>query len=400
MEPKEMVPPWRTSLLERAKCLELRPEEIRRYSRHLLIPEVTVEGQKQIKAARVLVVGAGGLGSPVLAYLAAAGVGTLGIVDFDQVSLSNLQRQILHSDRTVGKSKVESAEAFIRDRNPWTEVEAITQPFGLDNAEELVGRYDLVVDGTDNFATRYLINDSCFFAGKPYVYGSIFRFYGQVSVFGLADGPCYRCLQPEPPDPGTVPTCAEGGVFGVLAGLIGSLQAAEALKLICNLGRPMSGKLLVAELASAKFKEVRIRKDPECSLCGKQPTITSLKQTAETCDLATPETSSHLASNDILPQDLQSAMESQQPPVILDVRNPEELRINRIPSAISFPLTELTERLHSLDSARAYVVVCKGDQRTRKAIQLLRDAGFQRVQALAGGIDAWVEEVDPSQPLY
>ncbi len=379
---------WRQELDQRAARVELLPDEVRRYSRHLLIPDVGLEGQKRIRAARVLIVGMGGLGSPVAAYLAAAGVGTLGLVDHDRVSLSNLQRQIAHRDADVGKLKTESAAEFIQNRNPYIKINIYSEALSIENIKNILNDYDLVVDGTDNFATRYLINDACVLAGKPWVYGSIFQFEGQVSVFGIDDGPCYRCLQPEAPDPGTVPTCAEGGVLGALPGLIGSLQASEALKLIGGVGESLAGRLLLVDAQSTKFREIRIPKDPECQVCGAAPKIRSLTDAAEYYERAAATCS---LFRQTLPEDLRQRLAGDAPPLLLDLRSAPECAVEPLKAGLNIPLGELPERLQELDSSREIVVVCQGEQRTAEALKLLQDAGFQKISGLAGGVEAWLE---------
>ncbi|MEM6883853.1 MAG: molybdopterin-synthase adenylyltransferase MoeB [Verrucomicrobiota bacterium] len=379
---------WQQELDQRAGQVELLPDEVRRYSRHLLIPDVGMEGQRRIRAARVLIVGMGGLGSPVVAYLAAAGVGALGLIDHDRISLSNLQRQIAHGDADVGKLKTESAAEFIQNRNPYTKINTFPEALSIENIKNILNRYDLVVDGTDNFATRYLINDACVLAGKPWVYGSIFQFEGQVSVFGIENGPCYRCLQPGAPDPGSVPSCAEGGVLGALPGLIGSLQASEALKLICGVGESLAGRLLVVDAATAKFREIRIPKDPECQLCGKDPKILSLTDAAEDYVMAL---DTCRAFRQIQPEDLRQLLASKAPPLLLDVRSASECAVEPLKTGYNIPLGELPQRLHELDSSREIVAVCQGEQRTANALRLLQDAGFQKIAGLAGGVETWLE---------
>lgn len=376
---------WREQLDQRSQNVVLRPDEIRRYSRHLLIPDVGMEGQKRIRAARVLIVGLGGLGSPVAAYLAAAGIGTLGLVDFDHVSLSNLQRQIIHTDRDIGKLKVDSAEEFIKNRSPYTEIEQIPESLSIENIESILSRYDLVVDGTDNFATRYLINDACILSGKPWVYGSIYQFDGQVSVFGLGGSPCYRCLQPEAPEPGSVPSCAEGGVLGALPGLIGSLQASEVLKLICGIGVPLAGRLLAVDAGSNRFRKIKIPKDEHCAVCGSKPKIRQLNDAASDYEQSV-HTCGHFPRT--LPEEFQSMIHSSTPPQILDVRSKAETAIQPLEYAIHIPLGSLPERMHELDSAQQIIVVCQGEQRTAEALKLLQDAGFQKISGLAGGVES------------
>ncbi len=352
-----------------------------RYSRHLMMPEVTIEGQKRLKAARVLVSGTGGLGSPLLAYLAAAGVGTIGIVDFDTVDYSNLQRQILHKTSGVGKPKVESAAAAMRDINPHITVNEYNMALRAENTLELFKQYDLVVDGTDNFATRYLTNDACALLGKPNVYGSIFRFDGQVTVFWAEKGPCYRCLYPEPPDPGLVPSCAEGGVLGVLPGVIG-LILFDALKM--------------------KRRELKIRKDPTCPLCGAHATISGLVDYDQFCGTAPVDAPAKklLAIPEIAPLELKAKLDRGEKVVVLDVREPHEFKICAVPAATLIPVGDLPKRLHELDSADDIVIYCKGEIRTGQAFRILQQAGFRKIRALEGGIEGWAEDVDPLMPTY
>jgi adenylyltransferase/sulfurtransferase len=380
--------------------MSLSPEDIRRYSRHLLLPEVGLEGQRAIGAARVLCIGAGGLGSPVTMYLAAAGVGTLGVVDYDEVDFSNLQRQLLHMTRDVGRPKVESAGERLRAINPGVRVETHRIALSSANALDLFARYDLVVDGTDNFPTRYLVNDAAVLSGRPYVYGSIFRFEGQVSVFASPDGPCYRCLYPEPPPPGLVPSCAEGGVLGVLPGIIGTIQATEALKLILGAGEALVGRLLILDALHMRFREVRLRRDPDCPVCGQSPTIRELQDYEQFCGVATPGTGAAAGDFDITPQELHRRLDAGQPvPVLLDVREPMEYQINRLPSSVLIPLGSLPDSLGELDGTREIVAYCHHGVRSVRAVELLRAAGF-RARNLKGGITAWIDQVDPSMVRY
>jgi sulfur-carrier protein adenylyltransferase/sulfurtransferase len=379
--------------------VNLSAEEVRRYSRHLVLPEVGLDGQRAIRAARVLTIGAGGLGSPVAMYLAAAGVGMLGIVDYDVVDFSNLQRQLLHMTRDVGRPKVDSARDRLAAINPGVRVE--THPVALSsaNALDLVAAYDLVVDGTDNFPTRYLVNDACVLARRPYVYGSIFRFEGQASVFAAAGGPCYRCLFPEPPEPGLVPSCAEGGVLGVLPGIIGTIQAAEAIKLILKAGDPLVGRLLVFDALAMRFREVRLRRDPACPVCGDSPTVTALQDYEQFCGTSHPVGAPADSGFDISPADLKQALDGARAPVLLDVREPMEFRINRLPGAVLIPLGDLPRRLVELDQAADFVVYCHHGIRSARAVEFLRAAGF-RARNLAGGITAWINAVDPTMLAY
>jgi molybdopterin/thiamine biosynthesis adenylyltransferase/rhodanese-related sulfurtransferase len=373
-------------------------QEIRRYSRHLLLPEVGLEGQQKLKAASVLVIGAGGLGSPVALYLAAAGVGRIGLVDFDVVEYSNLQRQIIHGTGDVGRPKLDSARDRILDVNPNVEVILHERAIDSSNALAIIGDYDVVVDGTDNFPTRYLTNDACVLLGKPNVYGSIFRFEGQASVFDAERGPCYRCLFPEPPPPGLVPSCAEGGVLGVLPGVIGTIQATEALKLILGEGEPLIGRLLLYDALGMTFDEVRLRKDPDCPVCGEQPTVTELIDYVQFCGLDPAEMLE--PSWEITAVELQNKLENGERPVLLDVREPHEWDIAHLEGARLIPQGDLPARMHELDSADEIVLYCRSGERSGRALNLLRDAGFLKLKNLQGGINAWARTVDPSMPQY
>jgi molybdopterin/thiamine biosynthesis adenylyltransferase/rhodanese-related sulfurtransferase/molybdopterin converting factor small subunit len=397
---------------------ELTPAEIRHYSRHLIMPEVGIEGQRRLKAAKVLLIGAGGLGSPLGLYLAAAGVGTLGLVDFDVVDESNLHRQVLFSRADVGRPKIAAAVERLQGVNP--HIRLVPHEVRLDssNALELFAPYDVVVDGTDNFQTRYLVNDACVLSGKPNVYGSIFRFEGQVSIFWGARGPCYRCLFPEPPPPGLVPSCAEGGVLGVLPGIIGSLQANEVIKLIVGAGDPMIGRLLLFDALKMTFRELKLRKDPACPICSEHPTQHELIDYDQFCGVPPPaahagDTAAHpihaasagaagapAADFDIQPAEAKQWLDEGRDFTILDVRSPQENAICRIEGARLIPLQELPRRLGELDPAGTYVVHCHHGPRSTHAVQFLREAGFTGARNLAGGIDAWSEEIDPSVPRY
>ncbi len=381
--------------------MELTRDEILRYSRHLLIPEVGLEGQKKLKAASALVIGTGGLGSPVSLYLAAAGVGRIGLVDYDVVDSTNLQRQVVHGTSTVGKLKVESARARLLDLNPMIQVDAYNAPFTSANALEIAAPYDIIIDGTDNFPTRYLSNDVAVFLGKPNVYGSIFRFDGQASVFYAKEGPCYRCLFPEPPPPGMVPTCAEGGVLGILPGTIGSIQATEALKLLLGIGDSLIGRLLLYNALDMSFDFVNLRKNPKCRVCGPNADIKELIDYEEFCGVPghDHETGSAGADWDISAPELARRL-SAAPPLLLDVREPHELQISALPGALNIPLGTLAARLSELDSAREMVVFCKAGTRSARALELLVSAGFKRVKNLQGGINAWAREVDQNLPIY
>jgi molybdopterin/thiamine biosynthesis adenylyltransferase/rhodanese-related sulfurtransferase len=377
-------------------------EEILRYSRHLLIPEVGLDGQRKLKAASILVIGTGGLGSPVSLYLAAAGIGHIGLVDYDVVDFSNLQRQVIHGTSGIGTLKVESARKRMLDLNPDIQVDIYNEPFTSANAREIAQSYDLIIDGTDNFPTRYLTNDLCVLTGKPNVYGSIFRFDGQVSVFDARRGPCYRCLFPEPPPPGLVPSCAEGGVLGVLPGTIGTLQASEAIKLILDIGEPLIGKLLLYNALDMSFEFVKLRKNPGCKVCGSNPEVTELIDYEEFCGVPMDDHDAGSVGGgwDITASDLKQRMADGNHLVLLDVREPHELQISHIEGAKLIPLGELAARLSELDSADEMVVFCKAGPRSARALELLISAGFRKVKNLQGGINAWAEQVDPSQPVY
>jgi molybdopterin/thiamine biosynthesis adenylyltransferase/rhodanese-related sulfurtransferase len=384
--------------LENATLPALSPQEIRRYSRHLIMPEVGTVGQQALKAAKVLMVGTGGLGSPLGMYLAAAGVGTLGLVEFDTVDESNLHRQLLYGLADVGRPKIEAAMERLNIVNPF--VNLIPHQVRLDssNALDIVKDYDLVVDGTDNFPTRYLVNDACVLLGKPNVYGSIFRFEGQVSVFWAERGPCYRCLFPEPPPPGLVPSCAEGGVLGVLPGIIGSLQANEVIKLIIGKGEPAIGRLLLFDALRLKFRELKLRKNPDCPVCGEHPTVTSLIDYEQFCGIGQEE---DLGSEfDIEPIEVQKLLDAGKKLTILDVRNPPEYEIGRIDGSILIPLPELQDRLGELDSRENIIVHCHHGPRSTRAVNLLRKFGFTKAKNLKGGIDQWSLDVDPDVPRY
>ena len=380
--------------------MELSEEQFQRYARHLILDEVGEEGQEKLLQSRVLVVGAGGLGSPVALYLAAAGVGTIGLVDFDVVDVTNLHRQLLHGTKDVGRSKLDSAVDRIRDTNPHVHVEPYETRLTSANALEILDDYDLVVDGTDNFATRYLTNDACVLLGKPNVYGSIFRFEGQASVFATADGPCYRCLIPEPPPPGMVPSCAEGGVLGVLPGMIGTIQAAEALKLIIGVGDTLAGRLLLVNALTMDFRTMRLRRDPSCPACGTR-TITQLIDYDEYC--GTPGGEAHYDQNgvvEITPSELATRLREGDDLDLIDVREPGEWEVARVPHARLIPLGTLAASLATLDSAREIVVMCRSGQRSATAVRQLQAAGFRKVKNLAGGILRWSTDVDPTVPRY
>jgi sulfur-carrier protein adenylyltransferase/sulfurtransferase len=389
---------------ERAESVALTPSEIQRYARHLIMPEVAMQGQKRLKAARVLCIGTGGLGSPLSLYLAAAGVGTLGLVDFDVVDISNLQRQIIHFTNDVGRPKISSAEEKLLALNPELKIVRHEHAVDSSNALELFAPYDVIVDGTDNFPTRYLVNDACVLLGKPNVYGSIFRFDGQATVFFPPQGPCYRCLYPEPPPPDLVPNCAEGGVLGILPGLIGVVQATETVKLILGTGKPLVGRLLLYDALEMTFREMKVRKNPKCPICGTNPTIHALIDYQEFCGIRGAEQGPAAANGtqleEITPLELEALLATARPPMVLDVRNPEEITICRIVGSTVIPLPELPNRLGELDSSIAMVVHCKSGVRSAKAISLLRAAGFSRLKNLKGGILGWIKDVDPSLPSY
>ncbi len=376
-------------------------EEILRYSRHLLIPEVTLEGQRRLKAAKVLCVGAGGLGSPLLLYLAAAGVGTLGVVEFDSVDLTNLQRQVLYTSVDVGQPKLDAAVARLRALNP--DITIVPHRLHLDssNVLDLFRSYDLVADGTDNFPTRYLVNDASVLTGRPNVYASIFRFDGQVSVFGAHDGPCYRCLFPEPPPPGLVPSCAEGGVLGVLPGIIGSLQALEVIKLVLGIGEPLVGRLAMFDALAFELREVRLRRDPACAVCGPNPTVTALIDYEAFCGIRGAEGEVDDAGIPAISVDeFHRRRQAGEAFTLLDVREPFETEIVQIPGAVTFPLSQLPARLHELDTARTYTLSCHHGTRSVQAYVAMRRAGFGKLQVLSGGVDAWALRIDPTLPRY
>lgn len=381
---------------------ELSHPEILRYSRHLLIPEVGLDGQRKLKAASVLVIGTGGLGSPVALYLAAAGIGRIGLVDYDVVDFSNLQRQVIHGTSTIDKLKVQSARERMLDLNPDIQVDIYNEPFTSSNAMQIAENYDLIIDGTDNFPTRYLTNDLCVLTGKPNVYGSIFRFDGQASVFDARRGPCYRCLFPEPPPPGLVPSCAEGGVLGVLPGTIGTIQATEAIKLILDVGEPLIGRLLLYNALDMSFEFVKLRKNPKCKVCGPEPEVTELIDYDAFCGVPGYNLEEGAVGGDwdITAPELADRLKTGNDLRLLDVREPHELEISRLEGATVIPLGQLAARLSELDSAEDMVVLCKAGTRSARALELLVSAGFRKVKNLKGGINAWAKEVDPSLPIY
>jgi molybdopterin/thiamine biosynthesis adenylyltransferase/rhodanese-related sulfurtransferase len=376
-------------------------EEVMRYSRHLIMPEVGMDGQLKLKQAKVLCIGTGGLGAPLGLYLAAAGVGRIGLVDFDSVDLTNLQRQILFGTSDIGRPKIEAAADRLRNLNPDIPMDQFETRLTSDNALDILKNYDIVVDGTDNFPTRYLVNDACVILGKPNVYGSIFRFEGQITIFGAPAGPCYRCLYPEPPPPGLVPSCAEGGVLGVLPGIVGAIQAAETLKLIIGKGEPLIGRLLLFDALAMRFRELKLRKNPECPVCGEHPTITKLIDYAEFCGVRGEEAASAAQSTvpEIAPRALKARLDRGDDLFILDVREPHEYQICNMGGHL-IPLGELSRRVNELDSSREIVAHCRSGKRSAEAVEFLRSAGFRKVLNLKGGILAWSDEVDASVPKY
>ena len=389
-----------------AEAPALSAEEVKRYSRHLILPEVGMDGQRKLKQSSVLCIGAGGLGSPAAMYLAAAGIGRLGIVDFDVVDYSNLQRQLLHATPDVGRSKLASAKDKINALNPHVQVDTYEVALSSENALDLFAPYDVILDGTDNFPTRYLVNDACVLSGKPNAYGSIFRFEGQASVFATKNGPCYRCLYPEPPPPGLVPSCAEGGVLGVLPGIIGVIQATESIKVMLGIGEPLIGRFLIYDALNMKFRELRLRKDPECPVCGTNPTVTKLIDYEQFCGMrpepaaATATGATAVSDWEITAVELKKKLDAGETPFILDVREPNEYQINRIPGSVLIPLGELPRRYQELPKDREIISQCKMGGRSAKAMDFLKTVGFTNVKNLKGGILDWVDKVDPSQPKY
>jgi molybdopterin/thiamine biosynthesis adenylyltransferase/rhodanese-related sulfurtransferase len=381
---------------------ELTTADLSRYSRHLILPEVGVEGQQRLKAARILCVGTGGLGSPLALYLAAAGVGTLGLVDFDVVDASNLQRQIIHSTKDIGRSKLDSAQEKLLALNPELNVVRHETMLVSTNALEILKDYDIVADGTDNFPTRYLVNDACVLAGKPNVYGSIFRFEGQASVFSTREGPCYRCLYPEPPPPGLVPSCAEGGVLGILPGLVGVIQATEVIKLILGKGEPLIGRLLLVDALAMRFRELKLRKNPDCPVCGTHPTVTELIDYQQFCGIA-PATQGEQAVKNGIPQmsvrELKQRLDAGEELFILDVREPYEYRIANIGGRL-IPMNDVPKRLAEIDHGREIVVQCRSGQRSQRVAEFLVKSGYANVKNLAGGILAWADQIDPRVTKY
>jgi len=381
---------------------ELTVDEVRRYSRHLIIPDVGMTGQKRLKNAKVLCVGAGGLGSPALLYLAAAGVGTLGIVDFDVVDESNLQRQVIHGQSDIGRSKAESARDSIREINPYVNVIVHKERLDSDNAMQIFADYDLIVDGTDNFATRYLVNDACVLLGKPYVWGSIYRFDGQASVFWAEYGPCYRCLYPEPPPPGMVPSCAEGGVLGVLCASIGSIQVNEAIKLIAGIGEPLAGRLMIYDALEMTYRSVKVRKDPECPVCGKNPTVTELIDYEEFCGAVSEEAQEAAAGSTITARQLKDMQDANENIFLVDVREPNEYEIVSIPGSVLIPKGEFLSgaALERLPQDKRVVLHCKSGARSAECLAIVKNAGFSDAVHVGGGVLSWVATIDPSLPSY
>ena len=388
-----------TTTQVKPEAATLTNDEILRYSRHLIMPEVGMEGQQKLKAARVLCIGAGGLGSPLALYLAAAGVGTLGLVDFDVVDYTNLQRQIIHTTADVGRKKLDSAAEKLKAINPFLNLRTFETRLSSENALDLFRAFDIIADGTDNFPTRYLVNDACVLTGKANVYGSIFRFEGQASVFATEQGPCYRCLYPEPPPPGLVPSCAEGGVLGILPGLVGVMQATEVIKLILGKGEPLIGRLLLIDALGMKFRELKLRKNPDCPACGTHPTITKLIDYNEFCGIRGEEQAVEAKYPEMQVEELKRRLDAGDDLFVLDVREPHEYQICNI-SGYLIPLGDLPKRVHELDSSREIVAHCRSGVRSGKAVDFLRQAGFKKVHNLAGGILAWADRVDPKMPKY
>jgi sulfur-carrier protein adenylyltransferase/sulfurtransferase len=391
-----------TTIAETSTLPELTTDDLARYSRHLILPEVGMEGQRRLKAARVLCVGAGGLGSPLAFYLAAAGVGTLGLVDFDVVDASNLQRQIIHSTKDIGRKKLDSAEEKLLALNPALNVVKHETLLTSANALDILKDYDIVADGTDNFPTRYLVNDACVLLGKPKVYASIYRFEGQASVFAKENGPCYRCLYPEPPPPGLVPSCAEGGVLGILPGLLGMIQATEAIKLILGKGESLAGRLLLVDALNMKFRELKLRKNPECPVCGEHPTVTKLIDYQQFCGIV-PETKQEQKVKNGIPQitvkELKQRMDAGDDVFVLDVREPYEYQIANLGAKL-IPQNDVPKRLDEIDRQREIVVHCRSGQRSQRIAEYLAQQGYPKVKNLAGGILAWADEIDPKMQKY
>ena len=381
------------------QAVSLSKEEILRYSRHLIMPEVGMEGQQKLKAARVLCIGTGGLGSPLALYLAAAGVGTLGLVDFDVVDFTNLQRQIIHFTSDVGRSKLESAKEKIAAINPFVTVRTFEGRLTSQNALQIFAGFDIIVDGTDNFPTRFLVNDACVLTGKPNVYGSIFRFEGQASVFAAKEGPCYRCLYPEPPPPGMVPSCAEGGVLGILPGLVGLIQATEAIKLILGTGEPLIGRLLLVDALGMRFRELKLKKNPDCVVCGNNPTVTKLIDYDEFCGLRGQEKPVSNGVPEISVEELKRRLDAKEDVFILDVREPHEYQICNLNGHL-IPLNDLPKRVNELDPGKEMVVHCRSGGRSTQAVEFLQKQGFTKAKNLTGGVLAWSDRIDPRMPKY
>ncbi|WP_436786618.1 adenylyltransferase/sulfurtransferase MoeZ [Yinghuangia sp. YIM S10712] len=381
---------------------ELTVDEVRRYSRHLIIPDFGMSGQKRLKNAKVLCVGAGGLGSPALLYLAAAGVGTLGIIEFDTVDESNLQRQIIHGQSDIGKSKAQSARESVLEANPYVDVVLHEERLDASNVMEIFAQYDLIVDGTDNFATRYLVNDACVLLGKPYVWGSIYRFDGQASVFWAEHGPCYRCLYPEPPPPGMVPSCAEGGVLGVLCASIGSIQVNEAIKMLTGMGDPLLGRLMIYDALEMTYRQVKVRKDPECAVCGKNPTVTELIDYEAFCGVVSEEAQEAALGSTITPRQLKEWMDADEEIHVIDVREPNEYEIVSIPGAVLVPKNEflMGNALEGLPQDKRIVLHCKTGVRSAEVLAVLKAAGFQDAVHVGGGVIGWVNQIEPHKPVY
>jgi adenylyltransferase/sulfurtransferase len=381
-------------------------DEIRRYSRHLIMPEVGIQGQKKLKAASVLLIGTGGLGSPLALYLTAAGIGRIGLVDYDVVDETNLQRQVIHYTSDVGKPKLDSAAAKLSDINPYLVIEKHNVPLTSENALDILKDYDVIIDGTDNFPTRYLVNDACVILGKPNVYGSIFRFEGQLSVFYAKEGPCYRCLFPEPPPPGLVPSCAEGGVLGVLPGTIGTLQATEAVKLILGIGKPMIGRMMLYDALNMSFDQIKLRKNPNCPVCGEHPTITELIDYEEFCGVPAHDRSDYKEKNalhhvrSINVHDLKARFDAGETPIIVDVREPHEWEISAIEGSLRIPKGQVVARMNEIPREGEVIVQCKTGIRSRDAILMLQEQGYTNLVNLVGGINGWAREIDKSLPTY
>ncbi len=383
-----------------APPVTLSKEEILRYSRHLIMPEVGMEGQLKLKSAKVALIGTGGLGAPLGMYLAAAGIGRIGLVDFDVVDFTNLQRQVIHGTKDVGRKKLDSAADTMLDINPYVEIDRHETALTSENALQILKDYDIVVDGTDNFPTRYLVNDACVLLGKPNVYGSIFRFEGQATVFAYPGGPCYRCLYPEPPPPGLVPSCAEGGVLGILPGTIGLIQATETVKLILGIGEPLVGRLLLYDALAMRFRELKLRRNVDCPVCGDHPTIRELIDYEQFCGIPNQQHEPVAVEGDIDPVEVKAKIDRGDPFVLIDVREPHEYQICKIPYAKLIPLGDLPKRVNELDSADEIVAHCKSGVRSAKAVDFLKQAGFRKVRNMKGGILAWSDKVDPSVPKY